>query len=101
MNTNKRLFFFLLLAFFIAGSWAIYYGSNQPQQRQAPLAPLSLALDWTPNTNHTGIYVALAKKWYEEEGMELKMLPYSDTVSPDVLVNAGKVDAGISSTESI
>jgi len=65
------------------------------------LTTMTLALDWTPNTNHTGIYVALAKGWYRDEGIDLKLLPYSSSVSPDVLVSSGKADVGISSTEGI
>lgn len=70
-------------------------------QSSQKLIPMSLALDWTPNTNHTGIYVALAKGWYRDEGIDLKLLPYSSNVSPDTLVSSGKADVGISSTESI
>ena len=65
------------------------------------LTSMSLALDWTPNTNHTGIYVALAQKWYQAEGIDLHLLPYSASVSPDVLVATGKADVGISATEGI
>lgn len=65
------------------------------------LTTMNLALDWTPNTNHTGIYVALAQKWYQAEGIDLHLLPYSASVSPDVLVSSGKADVGISSTEGI
>ncbi len=72
-------------------------GKSTPQQ----LTSFSLALDWTPNTNHTGIYVALAQKWYRSEGIDLHLLPYSASVSPDVLVSNGKADAGISFTEGI
>jgi NitT/TauT family transport system substrate-binding protein len=28
-----------------------------------------VALDWTPNTNHTGFYVARAKGWYADAGL--------------------------------
>ena len=35
---------------------------------------LSVALDWTPNTNHVGLYVAQAQGWFEEAGLEI---PYS------------------------
>ena len=65
------------------------------------LTTMNLALDWTPNTNHTGIYVALAQKWYQAEGIDLHLLPYSASVSPDVLVSSGKADVGVSSTEGI
>ena len=29
---------------------------------------ITICLDWTPNTNHTGIYVALAKGYYKDAG---------------------------------
>jgi ABC-type nitrate/sulfonate/bicarbonate transport system substrate-binding protein len=72
-------------------------GKSTAQQ----LTSFNLALDWTPNTNHTGIYVALAQNWYRSEGIDLHLLPYSANVSPDVLVSNGKADAGISFTEGI
>ena len=72
-------------------------GGAAPQK----LTTMTLALDWTPNTNHTGIYIALAQGWYRAEGIDLKLLPYSANVSPDVLVSTGKADVGVSSTEGI
>ncbi len=71
--------------------------TTPPQQ----LTTMSLALDWTPNTNHTGIYVALNQHWYQAEGINLQLLPYSTNVSPDVLVSSGKANVGISATEGI
>jgi ABC-type nitrate/sulfonate/bicarbonate transport system substrate-binding protein len=73
--------------------------SNSTTPKQ--LTNMTLALDWTPNTNHTGIYVALAKGWYRQEGINLTLLPYSANVSPDTMVANGKADVGISSTEGI
>ena len=32
---------------------------------------LQIALDWTPNSNHTGFYVALEKGWYSMAGLEV------------------------------
>ena len=32
---------------------------------------IELALDWTPNTNHTGVYVAQAEGYYEEAGVDV------------------------------
>lgn len=68
---------------------------------KGPVVNMKLALDWTPNTNHTGIYVALAKGWYRAQGINLTLLPYSANVSSDVLVSSGQAEVGISSTESI
>ena len=63
-------------------------------------ASVSLALDWVPNVNHVGLYVAQAQGWYAQRGINLKILPYG-SVSPDVLVATNRVDLGISSAEGI
>jgi ABC-type nitrate/sulfonate/bicarbonate transport system substrate-binding protein len=76
-------------------------GCPQANPKPKSLTTMSLALDWTPNTNHTGIYVALHQGCYRAEGIDLHLLPYSSSVSPDVLVSSGKADVGISSTEGI
>jgi len=88
----------LLLAGCLVAATELIGSSAKPSQNQTSL---SLALDWTPNTNHTGIYVALAKGWYKQAGIKLNLLPYSASVSADQLVASGKADLGISSTESI
>ena len=33
-----------------------------------------ICLDWTPNTNHTGLYVALSKGYYEEVGLNVTIV---------------------------
>jgi ABC-type nitrate/sulfonate/bicarbonate transport system substrate-binding protein len=56
---------------------------------------ISVQLDWTPNTNHIGIYLALAKGWYEEAGIKVDILPYTDA-NPDTIVANGNADLGFS-----
>jgi len=65
------------------------------------LTTLKFALDWTPNTNHSGIYVAQAKGWYAAQCLSVQILPYAANTSPDTLVSSGQAFAGISSTESV
>jgi ABC-type nitrate/sulfonate/bicarbonate transport system substrate-binding protein len=55
---------------------------------------LSVALDWTPNTNHVGLYVAQSKGWFEDAGLDVDILPYTDT-SSGTLVAAGVAEFGI------
>ena len=43
--------------------------------------PVSIALDWTPNTNHIGLFVAQAEGYYAEAGLDVTILPYSDTAA--------------------
>jgi len=61
---------------------------------------VTLQLDWTPNTNHTGFYVAQEKGFYEEAGVNLKILPYSEAAA-DTIVGAGKANCGITSQDNL
>jgi ABC-type nitrate/sulfonate/bicarbonate transport system substrate-binding protein len=56
---------------------------------------LTLVLDYTPNTNHTGIYVAMDQGYYASEGISLDVQqPPED--GADSLVGSGKAELGIS-----
>ena len=67
-----------------------------------PAAPtkVRLALDWTPNTNHLGFFVAQQKGWYEEAGVELEVLPYGGT-APEAILAAHQAECGISFQDSM
>lgn len=60
---------------------------------------IRFALDWTPNTNHTGLYVALQEGYFADAGLDVEILPYNST-SPDTLVDAGNAEFGISTQSS-
>ena len=38
------------------------------------LTKITFCLDWTPNTNHTGVYAAQALGYYEEAGLEVSIV---------------------------
>src|SRR6266536_51327 len=110
MNARTRLIASIgipvLLILLVVGAFLWQQRTSSAGTTPAPagtqkVIPMTLALDWTPNTNHTGVYVALKKGWYRDEGINLQLLPYSANVSADVLVSSGKADVGISSTEGI
>ncbi|MBS1878876.1 MAG: ABC transporter substrate-binding protein [Actinobacteria bacterium] len=61
---------------------------------------VSLQLDWTPNTSHTGFYVAENKGYYEEAGIKLDILPYSESEG-STIVGSGNADCGIVTQESV
>lgn len=58
------------------------------------LAPLTFVLDYTPNTNHTGIYVAQEKGYYADEGIELTIVQPPDD-GADALVGTGQAQLGM------
>ena len=64
------------------------------------LEKVSFVLDWTPNTNHTGIYVAQELGYFEEAGLEVEIVqPPED--SSVALVASGKADFSISFQDSL
>ena len=62
--------------------------------------PITVVLDWTPNTNHTGIYVALAKGYFEEAGLNVQVVqpPEDGAVT---LVASGKAQFSVSFQDSL
>ena len=56
---------------------------------------ITIVLDWVPNTNHTGIYVAKEKGYYGEAGLEADIVQPAEGGSAD-LIAAGKGEFGIS-----
>jgi ABC-type nitrate/sulfonate/bicarbonate transport system substrate-binding protein len=70
-----------------------------PSPSAEPVA-VRLALDWTPNTNHTGFFVARHEGWYDAAGIDLRILPYSGT-APETLIGSHQADCGISFQDSM
>ena len=59
---------------------------------------IRVLLDWTPNTNHTGLFVALEKGWFAEEGLNVTITqPPEDNAL--VLLASGRAEFAISFQE--
>ncbi len=57
---------------------------------------VKLALDWYPNANHTGLYIALEKGYFKDENIDLEIYTPSDPSTVLQTVGAGQDDFGIS-----
>src|SRR5665648_1192896 len=66
-----------------------------------PLTTVSLMLDWTPNTNHTGLFVAQEKGYFAKEGLDVKFIQPSSSGNVEQLVGTGKTDFGVSQQEQV
>jgi ABC-type nitrate/sulfonate/bicarbonate transport system substrate-binding protein len=64
------------------------------------LQQVTVMLDWVPNTNHTGIYIAKDKGYYEKAGMSVEIIQPSEGGSAD-LIAAGRGQFGISYQEQV
>lgn len=68
--------------------------SAEPTQA-AEKEKVRMVLDWTPNTNHTGLYVAQANGYFEEAGLEVEIMQPPEG-STTALIGAGGAEFGIS-----
>nr|WP_235715915.1 ABC transporter substrate-binding protein [Acetivibrio cellulolyticus] len=64
------------------------------------LQKVSFVLDWTPNTNHTGIYVSKVKGFFADEGLDVSIIQPGES-SADQLVAANTAQFGISYQEGV
>lgn len=58
--------------------------------------PLSLTLDFYPNPDHAGIYMAQKLGYFEEAGLDLTVHTPADPAAPIKLLSAGRTDLAIS-----
>lgn len=62
--------------------------------------PVTFMLDWSPNTNHAGVYAARAKGWYEDAGIVIDIVQPGDNLV-DQAVAAGVAQFGVSVQENV
>jgi ABC-type nitrate/sulfonate/bicarbonate transport system substrate-binding protein len=75
-------------------------GASPSPSVAPPTATVRLALDWTPNTDHTGFYVARSMGWYKAAGIDFQVLPYG-SATPETLLAAHQAECGISFQDSL
>jgi ABC-type nitrate/sulfonate/bicarbonate transport system substrate-binding protein len=86
----------LLLAALAAGTAAAQDdAAPEPFVLDEP-AEVTLMLDWSPNTNHTGLYVAQANGYFEEAGLTVEFVEPSGDLSVEQVVASGRAEFGIS-----
>lgn len=86
----------------VAAASALLAGCGQGQQQGggatssgSGTTKLTFCLDYTPNTNHTGIYVAKKKGLFAEEGLDVQIVQPAED-SAEALVGTGKAELGVS-----
>jgi len=87
---NRRQALLLALA---AGLPLAPFAGAKPARAAAQ--KITVALDWTVNTNHIGLFVARDKGFYRDAGLDVEILPYGDTGSGTLVANR-VADFGIS-----
>lgn len=87
----KKLFAFLLVIAIVFCTSSCGISKNNK---------ITIVLDWTPNTNHTGIFVAQAKGYFKEAGLEVEIVQPPEG-GAEALVSSGKAQFGVSFQDSL
>lgn len=70
------------------------------EEEKGDLKKVTVILDYVPNTNHTGMYVALDKGYYEAEGLDVEIIEPTDGATA-TLIAQQKGTFGISYQEDV
>ncbi|MGM0846331.1 MAG: ABC transporter substrate-binding protein [Bacillota bacterium] len=73
---------------------------NNGGNESETMKEVSVVLDWTPNTNHTGLYVAEEKGYFEEEGLNVEIIMPGEA-GADSIVASGQADFGVGYQEGV
>lgn len=73
---------------------------SAPAETPAELEEVTFVLDWTPNTNHTGLYVAIANGYFEEAGLKVSVVQPPDD-GAEVLVASNRAQFGVTFQDSM
>ncbi len=71
-------------------------GEKSEDTTGAATEPLSLTLDFYPNPDHAGIYMAQKLGYFREAGLDVSIQTPADPAAPIKLLAAGKTDLAIS-----
>lgn len=96
---KKLLAFLIVPILLLSGCGADSTLTTSPAAE--PINTVTLMLDWTPNTNHTGLFVAQDKRYFAKVGLVVKIVQPSSSGNVEQLVAAGKSDFGVSQQEQV
>lgn len=99
MKKFKKIMSLLLISAMIFNITACSDDSDN-ESTDKGLKKVTIVLDWTPNTNHTGLYVAKEKGYFEDLGLDVTIqeAPEGSTTS---LIAAGGAEFGISFQDTL
>lgn len=98
---KKRYLFILTVLLIVTLAACNNKEEANTTEKQEELTKVDVMLDWFPNTNHTGLYVAKEKGFFKDEGLNVKILQPGENASVDTMVATGKIDFGIGYQEGI
>ena len=87
MKKTWKVFLTIVTALLAVVLVACGQGTASKDNKEAELKKIDFILDWTPNTNHTGLYVAKEKGYFKEAGVDVDLKLPPEESSSDLVIN--------------
>ncbi len=100
-NKKKGLFIGLSIGLIGLAGCSSESAKDKTDENKNKLKDVTLVLDYIPNTNHTGIYVAKDKGYYKEQGIDLTIVEPGDDNTSLTLLGGKKGEFAISYQEDL
>ena len=104
MSTGFKRMLTTAAAILAAGSLAMATagcGANDASSNASTGQPtISFMLDWTPNTNHIGLYVAQQQGYFKDAGVNVKILPTAQS-GAETSVENGVANVGFTTLSNV
>jgi ABC-type nitrate/sulfonate/bicarbonate transport system substrate-binding protein len=96
----RRWWFAVLALLLLVAAGCSGQAGNRNASDAKKLKNVTLVLDWTPNTNHTGLYVARDKGYFKEEGLDVDIIQPGQS-GAEKMVASGQAQFGVSYQEGV
>lgn len=93
---NKKI-----LAAFLATVMIFCLAACSADKKNNEKTEITMCLDWTPNTNHTGLYTALKKGYYDEAGLDVKIVQPPEGSAATQVCAAGQAQFAIEAQDTL
>ncbi|MXZ03553.1 MAG: hypothetical protein F4Y88_07750 [Chloroflexi bacterium] len=82
---------FIAVSLVIAASVALFGCTSEEPERES----VTVELDWYPNANHSGFFVAQDQGYFDEENLDVDVRPPADPALVAQIVASNERDFGV------
>lgn len=97
----KRVFPWIAVVAVLAGTALIWISLTRSSDQKLVLEPVRLQLQWFDQAQFAGFYLAKEKGYYEDERIDLTIVPGGYTVDPTKVIRDGGAEIGIATGDQV
>lgn len=98
---RKYSIILLVVALAILGFMLYKNFTRDDDKKQAGLTKVRVQLQWFDGAQFAGLYVAKNNKYFEDEGLDVELIPGSYAIDPFLVVSEGRADIGMATGDRV